>query len=196
MQIIAATNNKGKIEEIAAILGPLGITVIGQRDAGLMLEVEETGTTFEENALLKAEAAVQLSGLPALSDDSGLCVDALGGAPGVYSARYAGEHATDEACMQKLLLALRDVPMAERTAHFTSVVALVMPDGRRFTAEGRAEGHIALAPAGEGGFGYDPIFYCDARKKTYGEMTPEEKNARSHRFRALMRLKEILQEEL
>lgn len=195
MKLVAATNNEGKVKEIRAIFGALGFEVVSQKEMGIDLDVEETGTTFEENALLKARAAAQIAKIPALADDSGLCVDALDGAPGVYSARYAGEGATDAMLVEKLLKNMAEVPEEKRGAQFVSVVAFVTPDGREFTARGSADGVITFTPAGEGGFGYDPVFYSNELGKTYAEMSAEEKNSISHRYRALMGLKDVLKQE-
>lgn len=194
MKIIAATGNAGKVREIKAILGDLGIEVISQKEAGIDIDVEETGTTFKENAFLKAKAVFELSGLPAIADDSGLCVDALNGAPGVYSARYAGEDATDADKIAKLLSELENEE--NRSAHFTSAVAFVISETEEYSAEGHVFGSILNAPEGEGGFGYDPVFYSDDLQKSFGTATAEEKNTVSHRYRALMGLKDILKEKL
>lgn len=196
MKIVAATNNKGKVKEIKSILGEIGIEVVSQGEIGLDLDVEETGTTFEENALLKARAAAQASGMSALADDSGLCVDALDGAPGVYSARYAGEGATDAMLIEKLLTVMSGVPEEKRGAQFVSVAALVTPEGKEFTARGSADGFITESPCGSDGFGYDPVFFSSELKKTYAQMSDAEKNRVSHRYRALMELKKILSNEL
>ncbi len=192
MRIVAATNNQGKVKEIKAILGDLGFEVVSQGELGLDLDVDETGTTFEENALLKAQAAATAFGMCALADDSGLCVDALDGAPGVYSARYAGEGATDAMLIEKLLKVMKDVPKEKRAAQFVSAVAFVTPDGEKFTARGSVEGFITEAPSGNGGFGYDPVFFSTELQKTYADMSDEEKNRVSHRYRALMELRKIL----
>ena len=192
MRIVAATNNKGKVKEIKAILGDLGFEVMSQGELGLDLDVDETGTIFEENALLKAQAAAMASGMCALADDSGLCVDALNGAPGVYSARYAGEGATDAMLIEKLLKVMKDVQKEKRAAQFVSAVAFVTPDGEKFIARGSAEGFITEAPSGSGGFGYDPVFFSTELQKTYADMSDEEKNRVSHRYRALMELRKIL----
>lgn len=192
-KLVAATNNKGKIKEIKAILGGLGFETVSQGELGLNLDVEETGTTFTENALLKARAAAQAAGIPAIADDSGLCVDALSGAPGVYSARYAGEGATDAMLIEKLLNNMEGVDKEKRGAKFVSAVAFVTPQGEEFIALGEAEGSITDAPFGEGGFGYDPIFYSTELGKTYAQMSAQEKNSISHRYRALMELKDVLE---
>lgn len=189
---IIATHNQKKLAELARILAPLGIEAKTADQAGFVLdEVEETGTTFEENARLKACAAMRQTGLPAVADDSGLEVDALHGAPGVYTARYgAPEAKTDEDRYEKLLYELRNVPDGQRTARFVSAVCCVFPDGSEITVRGTCEGTIAHAPAGDGGFGYDPVFMVGDR--TYSQLTAEEKDAISHRGKALVLLAEAL----
>lgn len=195
MKFMIATHNAKKLTELARILAPLGIRAVTDTEEGIALsEVEETGTTFAENAFLKADSACKESGLPAIADDSGLMVDALDGAPGVYSARYAGEDGTPEDCNRKLLAALQDVPAAKRTARFASAICCVFPDGRILTAEGTCEGAIGTEPKGEGGFGYDPLFYVG--DKSFAEMTAAEKDAVSHRGVALRRFAETLKEAL
>lgn len=188
MTFVIATHNAKKLKELKRILEPLGFDAVIRED---LPEVEETGTTFAENALLKAESACKVTGMPAIADDSGLVVDALGGAPGVYSARYAGEGATDRQRYEKLLEELREVPTEQRTARFVSAVCCVFPDGKIITAEGACEGIIAFEPKGEGGFGYDPIFFVGER--SYAEMTAEEKDSISHRGRALAKLAQELE---
>ncbi|MDU6305413.1 MAG: XTP/dITP diphosphatase [Clostridium sp.] len=188
MTFVIATHNAKKLKELKRILEPLGFDAVIRED---LPEVEETGTTFAENALLKAESACKVTGMPAIADDSGLVVDALGGAPGVYSARYAGEGATDRQRYEKLLEELREVPTKQRTARFVSAVCCVFPDGKIITAEGACEGIIAFGPKGEGGFGYDPIFLVGER--SYAEMTAEEKDSISHRGRALAKLAQELE---
>jgi XTP/dITP diphosphohydrolase len=183
MTFIIATHNAKKIKELKRILEPLGFDAVIRED---LPEVEETGTTFAENALLKAESACKVTGMPAIADDSGLVVDALGGAPSVYSARYAGEGATDKQRYEKLLSELQEVPTEKRTARFVSAVCCVFPDGNIITAEGACEGMIAFAPKGEGGFGYDPVFLVGER--SYAQMTAEEKDSISHRGRALAKM--------
>ncbi len=195
MKFIIATHNAKKLKELSRILVPLGIEAVTDRDLGLALtEVEETGVTFEENAYLKAASACKESGLPAVADDSGLCVDALDGAPGLYSARYAGEGASDEEKIAKLLDALKDVPREERTARFVSSICCVFPDGTQLTARGECEGEIAFEADGEGGFGYDPVFVHDG--KSFAAMTAEEKDAVSHRGRSLRAFSTVLQSYL
>ncbi len=190
MRVIAATKNRGKIKEIAEILGGLGFEVISQADAGIDVEILETGTSFIENARIKAQAVALLCDDAVLADDSGLCVDALDGAPGIYSARYAGEDASDADKIRKLLGEL-DGEQA-REAHFETAVVFLYPDGREIVATGRVDGRITNAPEGEGGFGYDPIFYSTELGKTFGEAADEEKNAVSHRAKALEALYELL----
>lgn len=192
MTYIIATHNAHKLEEIRRILEPLGIEAVTDTQLGITLpDVEETGTTFEENARLKAAAACAFSGLPAIADDSGLAVDALNGAPGVYSARYAGENATDAQRNEKLLEELRDVPADKRQARFVSAVCCVFPNGDVLHSQGEIHGVIAFAPAGKNGFGYDPLFLVGER--TTAQMTPEEKDAISHRGRALAAFSRQLQ---
>lgn len=190
MQIVLATRNAGKIREFSALMAGMGVTVLGLDAFPEVEEVEETGTTFEENALLKARAVAAATGLVAVADDSGISVDALGGAPGVYSARYAGGHGDAEANNAKLLQELKDVPDARRTARFVCVVAAAKPDGQVITARGEWEGRITHGYAGKSGFGYDPIFFDPEMNMTAAQMTPEQKNARSHRGRALRALLE------
>ncbi|MBQ3093797.1 MAG: RdgB/HAM1 family non-canonical purine NTP pyrophosphatase [Clostridia bacterium] len=191
MKYIIATHNAKKLTELSRILVPLGIEAVTDRDLDIALtEVEETGTTFEANAYLKAASACKESGLPAVADDSGLCVDALDGAPGLYSARYAGEGASDEEKIAKLLDALKDVKEEDRTARFVSAICCVFPDGRQLTARGECEGTIAFAPSGNGGFGYDPVFLVG--DKSFADMTAEEKDAVSHRGRSLRAFSDVL----
>lgn len=195
MKFVIATHNAHKLLEISRILAPLGISAVNDRDLGLTLpEVEETGTTFAENAYLKAASACAFTGLPAIADDSGLMVDALDGAPGVYSARYAGENATDADRVRKLLDALTGVPAGRRQARFVSAVCCVFPSGETVRAEGTVEGAIAFAPAGDNGFGYDPVFLRGER--TMAQLSPAEKDAISHRGRALAQFSEKLRDHL
>lgn len=194
MRVIAATKNKGKIREISEILAELGIEVISQVDAGIDVEVLETGKTFLENARIKAQAVALLCDDAVLADDSGLCVDALGGAPGIYSARYAGEDATDKDKIEKLLGELGSE--MNREAHFETAVSFILPDGSEINASGTVPGRITMEPSGDGGFGYDPIFFSDELGKTFGDATDEEKNSVSHRARAIKALFEILKEQM
>jgi len=190
-KIFIASNNKGKIKEIKAILGDFYDEFYTPRDMDAAFDVVEDGMTFEENAALNAIAGMKQFGMDALADDSGLCVDALGGAPGVFSARYS-EEGTDEANNQKLLQALKDVPREERTARFVSAVVLAKTEGEVITVRGESPGIILDAPVGDGGFGYDPLFYDESYKMSYGEMDAETKNAISHRSRALEALRKEL----
>ena len=191
MTFIIATKNRKKLAELRRILAPLGVDAVCEEETDFQFpEVEETGVTFAENALLKARSVAGISGLPAVADDSGLCVDALDGAPGVYSARYAGAHGDDKANNTLLLQNLAGLPEEKRTAHFVSAVAVVFPDGREFTVEGRCSGRIGFEKRGEGGFGYDPLFYVG--DKSFAELTAAEKDAISHRGRALAALSDKL----
>lgn len=185
--IVVATGNAHKVVEIEKILSAkLTAEFKTLKEMGVLKEPEETGTTFKENALIKARAAHEATGLAAIADDSGLIVDALDGAPGVYSARYAGEHGNDKANNDKLLRELADVPDEERTARFASVVAYITADGKELCGEGFCEGMIGRTEKGDGGFGYDPLFLPKATPgKTMAELTMDEKNAISHRGAAL-----------
>ena len=184
MKMVLASNNKGKLVELQAILGELGIEVVLQKNLGLDLDVEETGETFEQNAILKARAVMEAAGIPALADDSGLCVNALQGKPGVYSHRW-GNLDTDEQRNAYLLEHLRNVPDEARGAQFVSVITCVSPDGTVVSARGTCEGRITWEPRGTNGFGYDPVFYADALGKTLAEATAEEKDRVSHRGNAV-----------
>ena len=183
MKYVLASHNPGKIREMSAILSQYGVEVVSPRELGITVDVEETGTTFAENAMLKAKAICAAAGLPAIADDSGLCVDALNGGPGVYSARYGGEGLDDKGRYTLLLNSLRG--QTTRAAHFACAIACAFPNGDTLTAEGRCDGTIAFAPMGEGGFGYDPVFFVPEKAKTFGQLTAEEKSAISHRGRAL-----------
>jgi XTP/dITP diphosphohydrolase len=183
MKFILASQNSHKLAEMQAILSAHGVEVVLQSEAGLHVEVEETGATFAENAMLKARAVMEASGLPAIADDSGVCVDALDGAPGVYSARYGGPELDDVGRYKLLLENMRGAGC--RTAHFTSAIACVFPNGDTIEAEGICPGTIAFAPQGDGGFGYDPVFFLPELRKTYAQLTAEEKAAVSHRGKAL-----------
>lgn len=185
--LVLASGNKGKIAEIGEMLPEF--SVIGYKDAGLDFEIEETGATFYENALIKAKAVSEALGLPALADDSGLCVNALGGAPGIFSARFAGD-GNDEHNIDKLLKELDGVK--DRSAKFVCSLVLYYPDGKIISAEGETNGEILFERAGKNGFGYDPIFYSADLKKSLGEASSKEKNSVSHRSRALKNLKEKL----
>ena len=184
-RVVFATTNRGKLREVAAILVADGVEVVGIDDVAPGWQVVEDGATFAENARLKARDLARRTGLPVLGDDSGLEVAALGGRPGVRSARYAGEHASDAENVALLLAELHDVAEHARTAAFHCALALAWPDGTIVEAEGRCEGRIARAPQGSGGFGYDPVFVDSASGRTFGELSAETKNAFSHRRRAL-----------
>ena len=183
MKFVLATHNPGKLREMGGILKDLGVEVVSPAALGIPVDVEETGTTFLENALLKAKAICRAANLPAIADDSGLCVDALNGAPGVYSARYGGEGLDDRGRCMLLLNSLRGA--TTRAAHFSCAVACAFPNGDTLTAEGRCDGSIAYAPLGDGGFGYDPVFLLPGTGKTFGQLSQEEKSAVSHRGKAL-----------
>ena len=191
MRFVLATHNPGKLREMGEILKDFGIEVVSPKDLGITVDVEETGSTFAENAMLKAKAICKAADLPAIADDSGLCVDALNGAPGVYSARYGGEGLDDRGRYMLLLSSLRGAPT--RAAHFACAVACAFPNGDTLTAEGRCDGSIAYAPLGDGGFGYDPVFLLPGTGKTFGQLTQEEKSAVSHRGRALREFSEKLE---
>ena len=193
-KFVLATHNPGKLAEMKAILSGLGVEAVSPAEAGVEVDVEETGTTFAENAMLKAKAVCAAAGLPAIADDSGLCVNALNGGPGVYSARYGGEGLDDAGRRRLLLQNLRG--QTTRAAHFTCAVACAFPNGDTLEAEGRCDGAIAFAPLGEGGFGYDPVFLIPEKGKTFGQLTAEEKSAISHRGKALEAFKEKLEEYL
>ena len=194
MKLVLASKNPKKLKEMNEILSGMGVEVCSQADAGVDVDVEETGTTFEENSMLKAKAVMEASGLPAIADDSGLCVDALNGAPGIYSARYGGEE-LDDAGRYRLLLS--SMPKGQpRTAKFVSVITCCFPNGDVLTARGECPGTIAFAPMGEGGFGYDPVFFLPKLKKTFAQLSAEEKNAISHRGRALEAFQSKLEEYL
>ena len=186
MKLVLASKNQKKLVEMNEILSHLGIQVCSEAEAGVDVEVEETGSTFEENSLLKARAVMEASGMPAIADDSGLCVDALNGAPGVYSARYGGEGLDDAGRYRLLLENMRG--QTPRTAKFVSVITCCFPNGDVLSARGECPGTIAFAPMGEGGFGYDPVFFIPSLKKTFAQLSPEEKNAISHRGKALRAL--------
>ncbi len=185
MKLLIASNNQHKIDEIKQILGNKFEQILSLSEAGIVCDLEENGKTFLDNALIKVRAVAKLTDMPVLGDDTGLCVDALNGAPGVHSARFAGDH--DNAKNRaKLLYELQDE--TNRKAHFSTAVALLYPDGRLVTAEGRVDGEILHTEVGANGFGYDSLFYCNEIGKTFAEATAEEKNAVSHRGRALQNL--------
>ena len=190
MKIVVASGNKAKLREIAQIFQ--GYEILSMQEAGFTDDIEENGSTFEENALIKARAVSRALGVNALADDSGICVEALGGAPGVHSARFCGRHGDDAANNALLLEKLKDVPQDRRRAYFESCVALCFADGREVTASGRTYGRILVKAEGEGGFGYDPLFYSDELGMSFGLASAEQKNAVSHRGKALAALAEKL----
>lgn len=190
-KLVLATNNAHKVQEIKRILcGTSFAEIVTMKDCGLEIDVEETGKTFKDNSLLKAKAVCEATGYPALADDSGLCVRALNGEPGVYSARYAGEEHDDNKNIDKLLRNMENV--SDREAEFVTVLTIAYPDGKVVFAEGKTKGYISEERRGSSGFGYDPIFYSIDLGKTFGEATEDEKNAVSHRGRALRNLRSIL----
>jgi len=191
VKFFIATKNAHKVIEFKRILEPMGIEVLCERDLPFSLpDVEEDGTTFEENATIKAAFACEKTGMVSLADDSGLCVDALDGAPGIFSARYSGVHGDDKENNRKLLRELEGVPYEKRTARFVSAVACVFPDGRKFTVTGKCEGHIDFEEKGENGFGYDPLFVGEIG--CFGLASGEEKDKVSHRGKALVMLRDEL----
>ena len=192
MDFILATNNMKKLAEMQRILSPLGINVVTAKMLGITLEdVEEDGETFEDNAKIKARAACRETNMPAIADDSGLCVDYLGGAPGIFSARFAGEHGNDEKNNDLLLEKLEGVPAEKRTAHYVCAICCTFPDGREIVVRGECQGIIGFARDGSEGFGYDPLFIVDGR--AFGRYTAEEKDKISHRGNALRLLTKELE---
>ena len=188
MDAIVATNNMHKLAEIKLYLKDHFDNILSLKDANINIDIEETGTTFLENSLIKAKTISKMTNMVAIADDSGLCVDALNGDPGVYSARFAGEPCNDKNNNEKLLRELEKVNALsndERCAHYTSVVVIYYPDDRYIFGEGKVDGHILKEYVGNGGFGYDPLFFCDELQKTFAQITMEEKNSVSHRARAL-----------
>ena len=194
-RIIAATQNKHKIREIEAITKKFGMEIVSRDEAGIeKVEVVEDGTTFEENSYKKAYEIMKLCGEVTIADDSGIVVDCIGGAPGVYSARFAGVDGDDEANNRKLMEMIKDYPFEERTARFVSVITMVYPDGDTIVARGEVEGHVIPEEIGENGFGYDPMFIPLGYDITFGQFEPEEKNKISHRANALVSLQKQLEE--
>ncbi len=191
-RLIAATRNRGKLNEIREILKDLPFDIISMEEAGISEDIEERGSTFEENALIKAIEVSRLTGEMVIADDSGLMVDYLEGAPGIYSSRFAGEGADDAQKNAKILAMLEGVPFEKRSAVFVCVAALVFPDGRSYTFRGECKGYIALKPEGKNGFGYDPLFYMEEYGMTTAQLDPETKNAISHRGKALRKMAEKL----
>ena len=194
MKVVLASQNPHKLAEIQAILSGLGVEVVMESELGLDIDVDETGTTFEENSRLKAEAVMRAANMPAIADDSGLMVDALDGAPGVYSARY-GHKSSDAERIAYLLEKLKDVPAERRTAKFVCVITCLWPDGRRIVARGECPGRILYEKHGAGGFGYDPVFYLPEYGMTYAELPPEKKNEISHRGNALREFVRLYKEK-
>jgi XTP/dITP diphosphohydrolase len=192
-RVVVATHNPGKLREMRELLAPFGADAVSAGELGLP-EPEETGTSFAANALLKARAACAASGLPAIADDSGLCVEALGGDPGVYSARWAGPSKDFAVAMEKVWEAMQASGSRDRAAAFVSAVALAWPDGRKVEVEGRVDGLLVWPPRGQGGFGYDPMFLPEGWDRTFGEMSGEEKHSVSHRARAMTALRAALTE--
>ncbi len=194
-RVVLASNNENKIREIKAILEPLGWVVLSQRETGVHVEPEENGLTFEENSLIKARAVMEAAGLPAIADDSGLEVDALDGGPGVHSARYGGRSCPDDAARNRLLLRnLEGVPQGQRTGRFVSVITMATPEGDVTLARGELAGEILCRPQGDGGFGYDPLFYIPSEGCTMAQLSPERKNQISHRAVALKKFIQTLTE--
>ncbi|HAS07687.1 MAG: hypothetical protein GM44_1345 [actinobacterium acAMD-2] len=198
VQLVLATRNAKKLAELDRLLAGAGLDVeiLGSDAFGDLPEIEETGSTFAENSLIKARAVSTHTGLIAIADDSGLCVDALDGQPGIYSARWAGEGATDESNLDLVLEQIRDVEPAHRTAHFACAAALVLPSGEEYVVHGQVNGVLLTQRRGEGGFGYDPIFLPDGFDATTAEMTPEQKDAISHRGQAMRALVPVIQEHV
>ena len=195
MKVVLASKNRHKLEEISKITEQFDIELVLQSELGIDIDVEETGTTFEENSFLKADAVMKASGLPALADDSGIAVDALGGEPGVYSARYGFDESLDDWGRLELLLKNTEhVPDGQRQAQFVCVITMVTPEGLTIQARGEIHGELTREVRGENGFGYDPIFYYPPLGKTTAELAPEEKNAVSHRGNALKIFYEKLKE--
>ena len=191
MKIFIATKNQKKLVELSRILEPMGFEVVSEGDLSKPLsEVEENGKTFEENAIIKAKAGLRETGYISVADDSGICVDYLGGAPGIYSARYSGGHGNDELNNKKILAELEGVPMEKRTAYYVAAIACIFPDGRQFTVRGECHGHIAFKESGNCGFGYDPLFISEIG--CFGHLSAEEKDKVSHRGKALQKFKSEL----
>ena len=194
MKIFIATKNAKKLKELKRILEPMGFEVLCEKDLDKpFADAIEDGATFEENAIIKAKSGLMQTGFISVADDSGICVDYLDGAPGIFSARYSGEHGNDKQNNQKLLKELENVPMEKRTAYYVAAIACVFPDGRQFTVRGECHGHIAFSEQeGEGGFGYDPLFISEIGP--FSQVTDEQKDAVSHRGKALVKFREKLME--
>ena len=195
MKVVLASKNPHKLVEISQITEKFGMELVLESQLGVDIDVEETGSTFEENSFLKAQAVMKATGLPALADDSGICVDALGGEPGIYSARYGFDDSLDDfGRLQLLLKNTENVPDGQRQAQFVCVITFVTPDGKVIQARGEVHGELLRAPFGEGGFGYDPIFYYPPFGKSLAQVSPAEKNSVSHRANALKVFYEKLKE--
>ncbi len=196
MKLVLASNNAHKLEEISKILNTLGMEVVPQKALGVFVDPEENGTTFEENSYIKAKAVMDACGLPTIADDSGLMVEALGGEPGVHTARYGGEAvSTDRERYEYLLKQMEGIPQEQRGAKFVTVITLLLPDGRKIVAKGECPGRILFKAEGENGFGYDPVFYSNDAGNSFALLPPEVKNSLSHRARALKALVEKIREE-
>ncbi|MDX8359382.1 MULTISPECIES: XTP/dITP diphosphatase [Bacillaceae] len=193
-QVLIATKNMGKVNEFKSMLEPKGIEVQSLFDINEPIDIEETGQTFAENAIIKAEAVANRFHTIVIADDSGLAVDALDGRPGVYSARYAGEHKDDQANLEKVLQELEGVPTHKRTGRFHCALAIAFPKGETHVVEGTCEGRITDTPVGQNGFGYDPIFYVEEKEKTMAQLSKQEKNEMSHRAIALKKLSHLWSE--
>ncbi len=191
-EIIIATNNSNKVREMKQKLAKFGINVLSQSEVGVNIDVEETGETFKENALIKAQAIYDILKKPVIADDSGLCIDALDGAPGVHSHRFAGEDATDKDRINVVLEKLKDTPTEKRTARFKCCVCYIDAEGEKHFFEGTAEGIIGTEPRGTNGFGFDPIFHYEGDERSFAEYTPDEKNAVSHRGKAVAQFVEYI----
>lgn len=192
MKFVLATQNKKKLGELSAILSALGVEIVSEDELGVCIEVEENGETFYENSLLKAKAVMEATGLPAIADDSGLCVDAMNGGPGVYSARFGGEGLDDKGRYMLLLQMMQG--MGDRKAHFHCTITCAFPNGDIISADGDCQGTIAYAPMGDDGFGYNPVFFVPEYRKTFAQMTIDERAAISHRGKALREFKDKLQD--
>lgn len=194
MRLLAATGNRHKLEEFARILGPLGVEIVSPEEVGAHLAVEENGATFAENARIKARALFAATGIPTMADDSGLCVDALDGRPGIHSARYMGENTPHSKKIAGLLRELEDVPAQRRTARFVAAICCILDQETELVCEGVCQGSIATAPSGDGGFGYDPIFLVG--DCSFGQLPPDQKDEQSHRGRALRQLAALLRNQI
>ncbi len=194
MKFVLATQNPKKRQEMIEILGGLGVDIVTEEDLGVCVEVEETGETFGQNAALKAKAVMEATGLPAIGDDSGLCVDEMNGAPGVYSARYGGPELDDKGRCELVLEMMHG--LTDRSAHFETCIVCAFPNGDWFAVKGECHGSIAFAPMGENGFGYDPIFFLTEQQKTFAQLSAEEKAAISHRGNALRSFRKKLENYL